>query len=57
MQLTTQKAAIIIAGYVATAVISTMPPKGCEWNRDTLYSWLFDCAHMLLNSRPTKAGS
>lgn len=42
------------SGYVATAAISTMPPKDAQWNWRTVYSWFFDFSHMLLNSRPTQ---
>lgn len=45
---------VSVVGYVGTAVVSTMPPKDSEWNGKTVYAWLFDCAHMLLNSRPTR---
>lgn len=59
MTITVQQLAIIMGSggvftYVATAVVSTMPAKDAEWNRRTLYGWIFDCAHMLINSRPTK---
>lgn len=54
MDITAQNTLVILAGYVGTAVVSTMPAKDAEWNGRTLYAWLFDCAHMLLNSRPTK---
>lgn len=58
MHITAQQTAIIIAasGYVGTAIVSTMPPKDAEWDWRTIYGWFFDCAHMLLNSRPTLAG-
>lgn len=59
MQITVQQLAIIMGGggavtYVTTAIVSTMPPKDAEWSKRTIYGWLFDCAHMLINSRPTK---
>lgn len=56
MQITSNERTFIIAaaGYVATAVISTMPAKDSNWTWQTVYCWFFDFAHMLLNSRPTK---
>lgn len=57
MPITAMQQTVILgtAGYVATAAVSTMPPKDTEWNRRTLYAWFFDFAHMLLNMRrPTQ---
>lgn len=53
MQITANESTVIVAGagYVASAAISTMPPKDCEWNAKTLYGWFFDFCHMLLNMR------
>jgi hypothetical protein len=60
MQITATQQTVILAaaGYVATAAISTMPQKGVKWNWETLYAWLFDFAHTLLNMRrPTQDAS
>lgn len=60
MQITVQTLAVIVGsvgggGYVATAVVNTMPPKDADWNWRTVYGWFFDCAHLLINSRrPTQ---
>jgi len=42
-------------GYVASAIISTMPAQDCQFNLRTLYVWAFDALHLALNmKRPTK---
>jgi hypothetical protein len=39
---------------LATAAIVTMPEPGSEPKWETLYRWIFDCAHQYLNmKRPT----
>lgn len=43
-----------VGGYVATAVVGTMPARGSKWNWDTAYGWFFDCAHVLLNQHPSR---
>lgn len=41
-----------VALYLWTAAVSTMPPKGAKWDGSTFYDWLYDFAHVTLNSRP-----
>lgn len=48
---------VAIAVYVGTALISTMPPKDTKWDGQALYSWLYDCLHVMLNTRPTRGSN
>lgn len=44
----------IVTGLIVTAAISTMPAADSPFNWRTLYSWIFDGAHLFLNlRRPT----
>ena len=37
------------AAYVLVAGVSTMPPKDAQWTWRTLYGWLYDFTHILVN--------
>ena len=45
----------IVFELLTTAAIATMPGPGSPFNLRTLYTWMYDCAHLFSNLKhPTK---
>ncbi len=40
-----------VGGYLVTAAVGTMPPRGTRWSAGVAYDWFFDWAHVVLNQR------